>query len=140
MTDGRILKMVEFKDASEGERACRLCNSGLIARARLTCSRCSRRVGNDNAQGEYYLPDVVNIAIADGPPLRGDRGRDPDEVRASTAAPNWPPPKPAGRKRAPRQAMAEGATLIAPETVFFAWDTQLGRDVTIEPNVSSAPA
>merc|ERR1739841_459190 len=64
--DGRILKMVEFKDADEGERACRLCNSGLLAARSDDLFGLLARVGNDNAQGEYYLPDIVNIAIADG--------------------------------------------------------------------------
>ncbi len=61
-----IRKMVEHKDASEAERACRLCNSGLIAADAAMLFDLLDRVGNANAQGEYYLPDVVNIAIADG--------------------------------------------------------------------------
>ncbi|MEL0252623.1 MAG: NTP transferase domain-containing protein, partial [Novosphingobium sp.] len=64
--DGRIVKMVEHKDATEAERACRVCNSGLMAVRSGDLFGLLARVGNDNAQGEYYLPDVVNIAIADG--------------------------------------------------------------------------
>jgi bifunctional UDP-N-acetylglucosamine pyrophosphorylase/glucosamine-1-phosphate N-acetyltransferase len=137
--DGRILKMVEYKDADEGERACHLCNSGLLAARADDLFALLARVGNDNAQGEYYLPDIVNIAIADGKPCAVIVADSPGEVaginsRAELAAAE-------ARWQAARrlQAMDEGATLIAPETVFFAYDTVIGRDVTIEPNVFFGP-
>ena len=137
--DGRIIKMVEYKDADEGERACRLCNSGLVAARAADLFALLRRVGNENAQGEYYLPDIVNIAIADGRTCAVIVADSADEVaginsRAELAAAEsrW---QTARRLR----AMDEGATLIAPETVFFSHDTVLGRDVTIEPNVWFGP-
>lgn len=137
--DGRIARMVEYKDADEAERACRLCNSGLIASRAADLFALLARVGNDNAQGEYYLPDIVNIAIADGRVCAVVVTENPDEVaginsRAELAAAE-------SRWQAARrlQAMDEGATLIAPETVFFSHDTVLGRDVTIEPNVFFGP-
>ncbi|ODS97873.1 MAG: UDP-N-acetylglucosamine diphosphorylase/glucosamine-1-phosphate N-acetyltransferase [Erythrobacter sp. SCN 62-14] len=137
--DGRIARMVEYKDANEAERACRLCNSGLIAARAGDLFALLARVGNDNAQGEYYLPDIVNIAIADGRVCAVVVTENPDEVaginsRAELAAAE-------SRWQAARRlkAMDEGATLIAPETVFFSHDTVLGRDVTIEPNVFFGP-
>ncbi|TCD06325.1 bifunctional UDP-N-acetylglucosamine diphosphorylase/glucosamine-1-phosphate N-acetyltransferase GlmU [Erythrobacteraceae bacterium CFH 75059] len=137
--DGRIAKMVEYKDASEEERACRLCNSGLLAARAADLFALLARVGNDNAQGEYYLPDVVNIAIAAGRPAAVVRTDVPGEVaginsRAELAAAEaqWQ----ADRRE---QAMADGVTLRAPETVFFSWDTTLGRDVVVEPNVVFGP-
>lgn len=137
--DGRIIKMVEYKDADEGERACHLCNSGLIAARAEDLFALLRRVGNDNAQGEYYLPDIVNIAISDGRTCAVIVATSADEVaginsRAELAAAET-------RWQAARRlrAMDEGATLIAPDTVFFSWDTQVGRDVTIEPNVFFGP-
>lgn len=137
--DGRIIKMVEYKDADEGERATRLCNSGLVAARAGDLFALLARVGNDNAQGEYYLPDIVNIAIADGRTCAVIVAETPDEVaginsRAELAAAE-------ARWQAARRirAMDEGATLIAPDTVFFSWDTQVGRDVTIEPNVFFGP-
>ncbi|MBI1404167.1 MAG: bifunctional UDP-N-acetylglucosamine diphosphorylase/glucosamine-1-phosphate N-acetyltransferase GlmU [Porphyrobacter sp.] len=137
--DGRIIKMVEYKDADESERACHLCNSGLIAARAGDLFGLLARVGNDNAQGEYYLPDIVNIAIADGKSCAVIVAESADEVaginsRAELAAAE-------SRWQAARRlrAMEEGATLIAPETVFFAYDTQVGRDVTIEPNVFFGP-
>lgn len=136
---GTIIKMVEYKDADEGERATRLCNSGLVAARAADLFALLARVGNDNAQGEYYLPDIVNIAIADGRPCAVIVAETADEVaginsRAELAAAE-------ARWQATRRikAMDDGATLIAPETVFFAHDTVVGRDVTIEPNVFFGP-
>ena len=62
----RIAKMVEFRDATDEERAVRLCNSGMMAVRAADLFRWLDKVGNDNAAGEYYLPDVVNIAAAEG--------------------------------------------------------------------------
>jgi bifunctional UDP-N-acetylglucosamine pyrophosphorylase/glucosamine-1-phosphate N-acetyltransferase len=135
----RVSWMVEHKDASEQERACRLCNSGLMAAPAKVLFGLLSQVGNDNAQGEYYLPDIVNVAIRQGGTCAVITTDDPDEVaginsRAELAAAE-------GRWQGGRRmrAMAEGATLVAPETVFFAWDTALGRDVTVEPNVVFGP-
>ncbi|MGB3470965.1 MAG: bifunctional UDP-N-acetylglucosamine diphosphorylase/glucosamine-1-phosphate N-acetyltransferase GlmU [Erythrobacter sp.] len=136
--DGTVLKMVEFKDATDAERAVDLCNSGLIVAHSDDMWPLLEAVGNDNAQGEYYLPDVATEAIA-----RGDRvvvvECEADEVaginsRAELAAAE-------GRWQDARReaAMADGASLRAPETVFFSHDTVLGRDVTVEPHVVFGP-
>jgi bifunctional UDP-N-acetylglucosamine pyrophosphorylase/glucosamine-1-phosphate N-acetyltransferase len=137
--DGRILKMVEFKDADEGERACRLCNSGLIAARAADLFALLARVGNDNAQGEYYLPDIVNIAIADGRPCAVIVAASEDEVTGINSRAELAQAESRWQAARRLRAMDDGATLIAPETVFFAYDTVLGRDVTIEPNVFFGP-
>src|SRR6476661_3211919 len=62
----RIAKMVEYKDATEEERAVRLCNSGMMAVRAGDLFRWLAEVGNDNAASEYYLPDLVNIASSEG--------------------------------------------------------------------------
>lgn len=136
--DGRIARMVEYKDATAEERAVTLCNSGLMAVRGADLFALLARVGNDNAAGEYYLPDIVMLATADGRHAAVIE-TDAHEVtgvnsRAELAAleAEW---QQARRAR----AMADGATLIAPETVWFAHDTVLGRDVTIEPNVFFGP-
>jgi bifunctional UDP-N-acetylglucosamine pyrophosphorylase / glucosamine-1-phosphate N-acetyltransferase len=136
--DGRIAKMVEYKDASAEERAVTLCNSGLMAGRSADLWALLDRVTNDNAAGEYYLPDIVMLAAADGRSSAVIE-TEADEVagvnsRAELAAVE-------ARWQAVRraQAMADGATLIAPETVWFSWDTQVGRDVTIEQNVVFGP-
>ena len=68
--DGTIAKMVEYKDASEAERAVDLCNCGLMAVRSADLWPLLARVGNDNAAGEYYLPDIVMIAARGGPHAR----------------------------------------------------------------------
>ncbi|GHH09060.1 bifunctional protein GlmU [Sphingomonas glacialis] len=136
--DGVIAKMVEFKDATPAERAVDLCNSGLMAVRSADLFALLARVGNDNAAGEYYLPDIVMLAAADGrrsavietgaTEVAGVNSR--GELAGVEAA--W-------QQQRRAQAMADGATLIAPETVWFAHDTVIGRDVVIEPNVVFGP-
>nr|WP_184643159.1 bifunctional UDP-N-acetylglucosamine diphosphorylase/glucosamine-1-phosphate N-acetyltransferase GlmU [Sphingopyxis sp. JAI128] len=136
--DGTVRKMVEYKDASAAERAVDLCNSGVIVAGAADMWRLLEAVGNDNAQGEYYLPDVATGAIAEGgrvavietgaAEVAGINSR--AELAAAEA--QWQ----AFRRE---EAMAEGVSLKAPETVWFSWDTALGRDVTVEPHVFFGP-
>ena len=137
--DGRIAMMVEYKDADEEQRACRLCNSGLMAVKSADLFDLLGKVGNDNAQGEYYLVDIVNIATLQGRDCAVIVTDDPDEVGGINSRGELAEAEARWQKKRRVQAMADGVTLIAPETVFFAWDTQLGRDVTIEPNVVFGP-
>lgn len=137
--DGRIAMMVEYKDADEEQRACSLCNSGLMAVKSADLFDLLGKVGNDNAQGEYYLVDIVNIATLEGRDCAVIVTDDPDEVGGINSRGELAEAEARWQKKRRVQAMADGVTLIAPETVFFAWDTQLGRDVTIEPNVVFGP-
>ena len=135
----RIVKMVEYKDADPDERACNLCNSGLMAVRAAELFALLARVGNDNAQGEYYLPDVVNIALGDGRVCAVVTTDDPDEVAGINSRAELAEAEGRWQQRRRRAAMDDGATLVAPETVWFAWDTRLGRDVLVEPNVVFGP-
>jgi len=132
--DGTIVKMVEYKDASEQERAIGLCNSGLLAVRAAELWPLLDRVGNDNAAKEHYLPDIVMLAAADGRPSTMIEVA-ADEVEGINSRAELAQAEATWQMRRRRQAMDDGATLIAPETVRFAWDTELGRDVVIEPNV-----
>ena len=136
---GRIAKMVEHKDASEAERACRLCNSGLMAVRSSELFALLARVGNDNSQGEYYLTDIVNIANGDGRVCAVVVTDDADEVAGINSRAELAEAEGRWQQRRRRRAMDEGASLIAPETVWFAWDTVVGRDVSIGPNVVFGP-
>ncbi|MDB5720657.1 MAG: glmU [Alphaproteobacteria bacterium] len=136
--DGTIVKMVEHKDATEAEKAVDLCNSGLMAVRSEELWSLLDRVGNDNAAREYYLPDIVMLAASDGRrSAMIETGA--DEVaginsRAELAAVEalWQQ----GRRA---RAMADGVSLVAPETVWFAFDTEIARDTRIEPNVVFGP-
>ncbi|MGV2496935.1 bifunctional UDP-N-acetylglucosamine diphosphorylase/glucosamine-1-phosphate N-acetyltransferase GlmU [Pelagerythrobacter aerophilus] len=137
--DGRITKMVEHKDASDAERACRLCNSGLMAARAADMFDLLARVGNDNSQGEYYLVDVVNVANADGRHSAVVVTDDSDEVAGINSRAELARAEAQWQELKREEAMTNGASLRAPETVFFSWDTEIGRDVTVEPNVVFGP-
>ncbi|MDE8653236.1 bifunctional UDP-N-acetylglucosamine diphosphorylase/glucosamine-1-phosphate N-acetyltransferase GlmU [Novosphingobium album (ex Liu et al. 2023)] len=135
----KILEMVEHKDATAEQRAVKLCNSGLMAVRSRDLFALLRRLRNDNAQGEYYLTDIVNIATDDGHHCAVIVTDDPDEVAGINSRGELAEAEARWQARRRRQAMADGASLVAPETVWFAWDTRVGRDVTIEPNVVFGP-
>jgi bifunctional UDP-N-acetylglucosamine pyrophosphorylase/glucosamine-1-phosphate N-acetyltransferase len=134
----RIAKMVEYKDATEEERAVRLCNSGMMAVRARDLFRWLDKVGNDNAAGEYYLPDVVNIAAAEGRDAVVIEG-DPYETAGVNSRAELAHLELDWQRRRREQALQDGATLIDPESVWFAADTRLGRDVTVEPHVVFGP-
>ena len=139
VADGdRIAKMVEYKDATPDERAVRLCNSGVTAVRAVDLWRLLAGVGNDNAAGEYYLPDVVMLAIAEGGTAVVVEG-DPAEVAGINSRSELASVETTWQAQRRERAMADGASLIAPETVWFAHDTQIGRDVTIAQNVVFGP-
>ena len=133
-----IAKMVEYKDATEEERAVRLCNSGMMAVRAKDLFRWLDQVGNDNAAGEYYLPDVVNIAAAEGRDAVVIEG-DPYETAGVNSRAELAHLELDWQRRRREQALQDGATLIDPESVWFAADTRLGRDVTVEPHVVFGP-
>jgi len=134
----RIAKMVEFRDATEEERAVTLCNSGMMAVRAGDLFRWLERVGNDNAAGEYYLPDIVTVAAAEGREAVVIEG-DPYEAAGVNSRAELAHLELEWQRRRREQALDEGATLIDPESVWFAYDTRLGRDVTVEPHVVFGP-
>jgi bifunctional UDP-N-acetylglucosamine pyrophosphorylase / glucosamine-1-phosphate N-acetyltransferase len=133
-----IAKMVEYKDATEEERTVHLCNSGMMAVRARDLFRWLDRVGNDNAAKEYYLPDIVNIAAADGREAVVIEG-DPYETAGVNSRAELAHLELEWQRRRREQVLHEGATLIDPESVWFAYDTKLGRDVTVEPHVVFGP-
>jgi len=136
--DGTVRKMVEHKDASHDERAVNLCNSGVIVAHSADMWRLLEAVGNDNAAGEYYLPDVATNAIAEGARVVVVE-TDETEVMGINSRAELAEAEARWQQRRRRKAMDDGASLIAPETVWFAFDTKLGRDVLVEPNVFFGP-
>ncbi len=134
----RIVKMVEQKDATDAEKAIKLSNSGLMAVKAADLFGLLARVTDDNAQQEFYLTDIVNIANADGRACVAVT-TDPYDVAGINSRAQLAEMEGEWQARRRVQAMDDGATLIAPETVWFAYDTVIGRDVLIEPNVFFAP-
>jgi len=136
--EGNVSKMVEYKDASPAEREVNLCNSGVIVAAAHDMWRLLEAVGNDNAAGEYYLPDVATNAIAEGARVTVVE-TSAQEVAGINSRAELAAAEAVWQELKREEAMAGGASLKAPDTVWFSWDTELGRDVTIEPNVFFGP-
>jgi len=133
-----IARMVEYRDATEEERAVRLCNSGMMAVRAVDLFRWLGDVGNDNAAKEYYLPDIVNVARAEGRDAVVIEG-DPYETAGVNSRAELAHLELEWQRRRREEVLDEGATLIDPESVWFAYDTRLGRDVTVEPHVVFGP-
>ncbi len=137
--DNTIEKMVEFKDANEAERGCRLCNSGLMAARAEDLFDLLDRLDNDNVQQEFYLPDIVNIAVRDGRTCAAVTAARPEEVAGINSRAELAQAEAQWQELKRTEAMEQGVTLTAPETVFFSWDTELASDVTVEPHVVFGP-
>jgi bifunctional UDP-N-acetylglucosamine pyrophosphorylase/glucosamine-1-phosphate N-acetyltransferase len=136
---GRVEAIREHGDASEAERGIRLCNAGAMGFRVPDVASLLSRIPNTNAKREYYLTDAVALASADGlqvVPVRASA----DEVMGINSREQLALAEAAFQRRARAKVMSEGATLIAPETVWLSFDTKIGRDVVIEPNVFFGPA
>ncbi len=135
---GDLVAIREHTDASPAERATTLCNSGVLAFRCPDLLAILDRIGNANANGEFYLTDAVEIGREAG--YRAAVVVCPeDEVLGVNARDQLAAAEAIWQTRARRAAMLNGATLIAPETVWFSHDTVIGRDVVIEPNVFFGP-
>jgi bifunctional UDP-N-acetylglucosamine pyrophosphorylase/glucosamine-1-phosphate N-acetyltransferase len=136
--DGALASIVEAKDATPEQLAVTLCNSGVMVIDGARALGWLERIGNANAKGEYYLTDIVAIARADGAAAAVVIG-DADEVMGVNSRADLAEAEAVAQRRLRARAMAGGATLIDPQTVYLSWDTTLGRDVVIGPNVVFGP-
>ncbi|HEY5796314.1 MAG TPA: bifunctional UDP-N-acetylglucosamine diphosphorylase/glucosamine-1-phosphate N-acetyltransferase GlmU [Bosea sp. (in: a-proteobacteria)] len=136
--DGALEAIIEHKDASEAQRAISLCFAGLMALDGRHALSILEAIGDDNAQGEFYLTEAVAVArsrelrtVAHDAPESEVQGIN-DRIQLASAEAEF-------QRRKRLAVMADGATLTAPETVFFSYDTRIGRDVLIEPHVVFGP-
>jgi len=133
-----LARIVEYKDASEAERAITLCNSGVICAEAAVLFELVAALGSDNAAGEYYLTDIVGLARARGLSA-GVVVCDEAETMGINTRAELARAEAAFQTRARAEALDLGITLTAPETVLFALDTVIGRDAVIGPNVVFGP-
>ncbi len=139
VTNGNELqRIVEFKDATEEERAVTLCNGGLMAVDAELLAKLVSGLSNDNAAGEYYLTDIVAAARAGGQTAAVVTCDEAETLGVDTRA-QLAEAEAFFQARARTEAMENGVTLLAPETIFFAFDTYIGRDSTVGPNVVFGP-
>ena len=136
--EGRLLAIREHRDASEAERRIGLVNSGIIGFRADTLRAVIGRIGNANAKGEYYLTEAVELANADG--RRVDYVEaDADEVIGVDDRSKLARAEATFQQFRREEFMRAGVTLRDPASIYFSWDTQIGRDVTIFPNVVIGP-
>ncbi len=133
--DGALDAIVEHRDATPEQRAIGLCNAGIMAVDGSRLFGLLDRVGNDNARNEYYLTDIIALARGDGLGCVVVEIDDADEVMGVNSRADLARAEAAMQARLRAAAMAAGATLTDPETVWFSHDTRIGRDVVIAPNV-----
>lgn len=133
-----LLRIVEAKDATPDELAVTLCNSGVIGTSAALLFQLLEQVGNDNAAGEYYLTDIVGMAQTTGRTCRVVTCPESETLGINTRV-ELSGAEALYQEQLRIRAMENGATLIAPETVFLCADTQIGQDVIIEPNVVIGP-
>lgn len=138
MSGDRLTAIREEADATDAERKVTLCNAGVMALAGNKALTILDRIGNANKKGEYYLPDAVAIANELGLKAAAIE-TDEDEVRGINTKAQLAEAEQVMQARLRKQALDAGVTIIAPETVFLAADTQFGKDVTIEPFVVIGP-
>ena len=134
----QVERIVEWADASEAERAIGLCNAGVLCADAADFGAWLASVDNDNAKGEFYLTDVVALAAVQGALVRAVEAPEA-ELRGINSRAELAQAEAEIQGRLRLAAMAAGATLIAPETVFLSADTQLAPDVTVHPHVVFGP-
>lgn len=137
LNNGKLERIIEFKDATDSERKNTLCNAGILLLKTNLLSLLDK-IGNNNASKEYYLTDVIELAkndnrnisfsIADENEVMGVNSRDQLSVAERIFQ---------DRKR--EEFMKNGVTLIDPNSVYFSYDTEIENDVIIEPNVVFLP-
>jgi bifunctional UDP-N-acetylglucosamine pyrophosphorylase/glucosamine-1-phosphate N-acetyltransferase len=136
--NGAVTRIVEWADASEAERAITLCNAGAL------CGPADRllpwlvAIRPHNAQGEYYLTDLVGLAVRDGAKVEAVEAPEA-ELRGINARAELAAAEAVVQQRLRAAAMEGGATLVAPETVFLTADTILGPDTVVGPHVVFGP-
>lgn len=137
-SDGTLERIVEFKDATPEERRVGFCNSGIMIIEGRHLFALLDRVGNNNAQGEYYLTEIVAIARAQGLRVVTAEAAQ-EEVMGVDHRVALSKAEAIMQRRLREKAMLDGVTLTDPDSVWFSMDTKLGRDVVVGPHVVFGP-
>jgi len=139
ITEGdELTAIVEAKEATPAQLAIKLCNSGVISASREDMFSALARVTNDNAKGEYYLTDVIEILRGDGRKAVAVIG-DEAEVLGVNSRQDLALAEQAFQTAKRAEIMGRGVTLRDPESVIFAFDTEIENDVEVGANVVFSP-
>lgn len=133
--DGKVAAIVEHKDASEAQRAITEGNTGILAVPANRLADWMSRLSNNNAQGEYYLTDVIEMAVRDGLVVATEQPLDPMEVQGANDRKQLAELERHYQLRAGRRLMTQGVTLRDPARFDVRGEVTVGRDVLIDVNV-----
>jgi bifunctional UDP-N-acetylglucosamine pyrophosphorylase / glucosamine-1-phosphate N-acetyltransferase len=131
---GRVERIVEEKDASEKERAIREINAGFMALGAARLGAWLKKIGNQNAQGEYYLTDIVTLAVAEGAAVQAVKIDDPDEVAGVNSKRELAALERAYQRRQAERLLEAGVTLADPARIDVRGSLECGRDVAVDVN------
>ena len=130
----RVERIVEEKDASDTERAIREINAGFMALSASRLATWLKKIGNKNAQGEYYLTDIVTLAVAEGVPVHAVKIADPDEVAGINSKRELADLERAYQRREATRLLEAGVTIADPARIDIRGSLECGRDVVIDVN------
>jgi bifunctional UDP-N-acetylglucosamine pyrophosphorylase/glucosamine-1-phosphate N-acetyltransferase len=133
-----LKRIIEFKDASKSEKAIKLCNSGVMAISRTLLFELLTKINNQNASGEFYLTDIVEHAVAAGKSCKVVQCNELETVGVNSRA-DLSKAELEYQNRRRDAALKNGVTMLAPSTVHFSYDTNIGCDTIIEQNVVFGP-
>lgn len=136
--DGHVLRIVEAKDCKPEEQMVKACYAGMLCADRAQLFSWLERLTNDNAKGEYYLTGIVALATADEAVVRAAFAPESAVMGADTAM-QLSQAEAIFQQRRRAHFLAEGVQMLAPETVFFSWDTQIAAGAVLEQFVVLAP-
>ena len=136
--DGHVLRIVEAKDCKPEEQMVKACYAGMLCADRAQLFSWLERLTNDNAKGEYYLTGIVALATADEAVVRAAFAPESAVMGADTAM-QLSQAEAIFQQRRRAHFLAEGVQMLAPETVFFSWDTEIAAGAVLEQFVVLAP-
>ncbi|MDZ7824046.1 MAG: bifunctional UDP-N-acetylglucosamine diphosphorylase/glucosamine-1-phosphate N-acetyltransferase GlmU [Ahrensia sp.] len=136
--DGKLIAIVEEKDATDAERKIQFCNGGLMAFNGRHIGAILDAIDDTNAAKEFYLTDAVKVASKSGLRVSAIRAS-ADEVLGVNTRVELAQVETIWQNRARKKHMLGGVSMIAPETVFFHYDTVIEEDVTLEPHIFFGP-
>ena len=135
---GEVERVVEWADATEAERGIGLCNAGVVCAPGPDLFRWLAALRNDNSKGEFYLTDIVELARAEGRRVLAEEAPEA-ELRGINSRAELAEAEAEVQAAMRARALAGGVTMTDPATVYFSWDTVLGQDVVVQPNVFFGP-
>ncbi|HEY0902161.1 MAG TPA: bifunctional UDP-N-acetylglucosamine diphosphorylase/glucosamine-1-phosphate N-acetyltransferase GlmU [Micavibrio sp.] len=137
--DGTLHKIVEHKDATSEQRKINLCNTGAFCVDGARLEKWLGKLTNKNAQKEFYITDIPAIAARDGFKTQIAVTEDLDEVQGVNSRVDLAMMEYIVQSVMRLDALESGVTLPDPASVYFSFDTKIGQDVVIEPNVFIGP-